>query len=365
MKKRRIVIASVLKPVDDTRMFEKMAMTLADSRKYEVFIVGYPSKLVPAYPDIHFLTLKPFSRISMGRLLASIKIQKILYKVKPDILVVNTHELLIVAVLNRILFGVNVIYDIRENYYRNILYSEAFPLFLRPFLAGWVRLKEKLTAPLIHRFFLAESGYKKEMSFFGLRSIIIENKVKVPLDFIRSPEPGRVRLLFSGTLAESTGVFHAINLAKRLHELDGSIRLTIIGFCAQSGVLQRIRVELTELDYIHLIGGNQLVPHYEILQVIAHSDFGLICYPPSPHTENAIPTKLYEYLAYRLPILLQRHSVWEELCAPYHACIPIDFASAPADELLLKMRSLFYTHPPEGIAWNTEGEKLLTALSTI
>ncbi len=362
MKKRRIVIASVLKPVDDTRMFEKMAMTLAGPGNYEVFIVGYPSKHVPAYPNIYFAPLGAFSRISLGRLLAPIRIQKILHQVQPEILVVNTHELLIVAILNRILFGTKLIYDVRENYYRNILYSDAFPLFLRPFLAGWVRLKEKLTSPLIHRFFLAESGYKKEMSFFGGGAIIIENKVKVPENFSRTPGPGKVRLLFSGTLAESTGVFLAINLAKKLHALDASIHLTIIGFCAKSATLQRIRSEVSGFDFISLVGGDQLVPHVEIIQAIAAADFGLICYPPLRHTENATPTKLYEYLACQLPILLQHHQAWEELCSPYQACLPIDFASADANALLLKMRSPFYTRPPEGVNWESEAEKLLSAI---
>ena len=362
MKKRRIVIASVLKPVDDTRMFEKMGVTLSDSGKYEIFIVGYPSKRVPSYLDVHFLPLKAFSRISLGRLVAPLRIQKILHQVQPDILVVNTHELLIVAILNRILFGVKVVYDVRENYYRNILYSEAFPLFLRPLVAGWVRLKEKLTSGLIHLFFLSETGYKKEMDFFGRHPIIIENKVRGPVDFTRTPEPGKTRLLFSGTLAESTGVFLAINLAKQLHILDNSIHLTIIGFCAKAATLRRVRAEMMGTDFITLVGGEQLVPHAEIIQAIAAADFGLVCYPPSRHTQNATPTKLYEYLACRLPIILQYHPAWEELCSPYQACIPLDFASVDAAGLLMKMRSRFYIHPPREVSWESEAEKLLSAI---
>src|SRR6185295_1201799 len=105
MKKRRIVIASLLKPVDDTRMFEKMAVTLSDSGQYEIYIIGHPSQNIPANANIHFFPLPAFSRISFGRLLAPLRVLRILYQVKPQILIVNTHELLIVAVLNRILFG--------------------------------------------------------------------------------------------------------------------------------------------------------------------------------------------------------------------------------------------------------------------
>ena len=47
MKKQRIVLASVLKPVDDTRMFEKIGKSLAREPKYEISIYGYPSNKPP------------------------------------------------------------------------------------------------------------------------------------------------------------------------------------------------------------------------------------------------------------------------------------------------------------------------------
>src|SRR5258706_5242592 len=280
MKKRRIVIASLLKPVDDTRMFEKIGVTLGDSGRFEIFIIGYPCSNVPTYENIHFLPLTAFPRISFGRLLAPLKLIRILYQVNPQILIVNTHELLIVAVLNRILFGTKIVYDIRENYYRNILYAESFPVLLRPLLAGWVRLKEIVTSPLFHYFFLAENGYQKEMRFFRNRATLIENKAIVPAGLVRTQPEGKIRLLFSGTLAESTGVFQAISLAEKLHALNDSVELTLIGYCAKSETLRRIREKIRGSAFIQLHGGNLLVPHPEVIQAIYNSDFGIVCYPP-------------------------------------------------------------------------------------
>ena len=129
--KKTIVIASVLKPVDDTRMFEKFGISLSDSGNYKVVIIGYPSIVKPAYPNIDFIPLNPFKRLSIGRILAPFQVYSKLYKVKHDILIVNTHELLIVALLNRIIFGGKIVYDIQENYYRNILFTDA-KLFEHP-----------------------------------------------------------------------------------------------------------------------------------------------------------------------------------------------------------------------------------------
>src|SRR5882762_5255587 len=104
MKKRRIVIASVLKPVDDTRMLDKMGRTLEAAGTYEISIIGYPSQRNPDGGSITLYPLKAFTRLSAGRFFAPLKVLLLLLKLKPEILIVNTHELLIVACLNRIFF---------------------------------------------------------------------------------------------------------------------------------------------------------------------------------------------------------------------------------------------------------------------
>jgi len=363
---KRIVLASVLKPVDDTRMFEKMGMSLADSVTYEVTIIGYPSMHKVVYPNIHFIAHKNFKRISIGRLLAPLQVLKETLQVKPEALIINTHELLIVAILNRILFGTKICYDIQENYFRNLLHTSAFPPVLKTILACWVRLKEKLLVPFFHWSFLAEKAYEKEMHFFGKKYTIIENKVVVPKDFKRKKREDRfITLLFSGTLAESTGVFQAIDLAKRLHADEEKIHLKIIGYCAQSMTHQQIQESIEDDPYIELIGGDVLVPHTQILKEIEAADFGIISYPPSAHTENSMPTKLYEYAGCQLPILLQDHATWVSFCSLFQGAIPINFDHIQPSGILQKMKDNFYITPPKGVTWEDESEKLLRVIRTL
>jgi glycosyltransferase involved in cell wall biosynthesis len=213
------------------------------------------------------------------------------------------------------------------------------------------------------------------MSFFRNRVTVIENKATESKGLSRARMPGKIRLLFSGTLAESTGVFQAIDLAKKLHSLNYSIHLTLVGYCAKAETLRKIHQEIKESAFIQLHGGNYLVPHPEVIKAIYASDFGMICYPPSRHTENAIPTKLYEYLAGRLPIILQNHGPWVELASRYQACIAIDFPTIDPQALLQQMLLPFYGSSPgevsrlpqekAGVTWESEGEKLLSVLDKI
>ncbi len=367
MKKQRIVLASILKPVDDTRMFEKMALSLSGVNNYQIFVIGYPTKAtLTRDQNITQFSLNPFQRISLDRLIAPWQALKIIYKVKPELLIVNTHELLIVGIINRIFFGGKIIYDIRENYWRNILHTHAFPSPMRFIIASWVRLKEKLGAPLYHGFFLAEKTFEKELTFLRNKHVVIENKMRVPSGFQRVGSSEKTKLLFSGTLAESTGVFQAIELAKKLHQVDSKVELTIIGFCALQPTLIQIRKAIENHPYIYLIGGDQLVPHQEIIAAIAQADFGIIAYPPSYHIENRIPTKLYEYLACHLPILLQDYPAWVQICEPFSAAIAFDIIQAEPGSLLAKMNSKsFYTTNPSEVTWDSEEPKLLNRIAEI
>ncbi len=367
MKKQRIVLASILKPVDDTRMFEKMAGTLSKVNDYEIFVIGYPSKnKIYKHENITQLPLSSFKRLSLTRMLAPWRVLQKVYKVKPKVLIVNTNELLIVSIVNRILFGTQIIYDIRENYWRNILHTSAFPSAFRFLIAGWVRLKEKLTSPLFHTFFLAERTYQQELTFTLRKQIVLENKTFLPVGFKRTISSEKIKLLFSGTLADSTGIFEAIELAKKLHQIDARVELKIVGYCAIESTLESIQKSISEHPFITLIGGNELVPHTQILEAIASADFGIIAYPQSIHIENRIPTKLYEYLACHLPIILQDYKPWVAICNPYQAALTIRFHDYQPKEVLNQMSTItFYVSHPTDVTWESEEPKLLNTIAKI
>lgn len=366
-KKIRIVIASVLKPVDDTRMFEKMGVSLVQSGRYEVFIIGFPSLSKMSFPGIHFIQLQSFTRLSLRRWLAKWQVFAKVWKLKPSIFIFNTHELLYPAVWLKVTVRTQIIYDVRENHFRNILHAESFPPFIRWPLAIIVRFKEKLLAPSIDHFFLAEKGYENEFRFHRSGWTVLENKSRTlhPKQE-RKKEPGKIKLLFSGTLAESTGVFRAIQLSKELHRLEPSVSLTIIGYAALKNVQEKIRDEIHSCPFINLIGGDRLVPHSEIVDHILNSDAGIISYPSARHTENSTPTKLFEYLQGTLPIILEEHWSWVRQYEKFQPFLFFDFLKGdPATLLKDLMTKSFYPTSPENVAWESEEGKLLKVLEDL
>jgi hypothetical protein len=362
IKKRSIVLASVLKPADDTRMLEKMAVSLANTGKWNVHVIGSGTQ-APQVPNITFHLLGSFKRVSIKRLMTPWRVLNLLFRIKPGQVIITTHELLFPGVIYKLLTGSKLYYDIQENYKLNILNTNAFPPILRIVVAIIVRAVEWLTSPFIKHFFLAEKTYSNELPFLGKKYTVLENKALLPASFKRKVDTSKVNLLFSGTLDFSTGVFEAITLAKKLNEQSGNVSLTIIGFAATEKVREMIREAVKQHAFIETIGIDQPVPHSQILQAIRGATAGIIYYPHAAHTANRIPTKLYEYLAAQLPILYDTKATWRAIPEQWQAGVPVDFYSPNETTIRGALTSVsFYPGTPQGVLWESESELLIKTL---
>lgn len=370
MLKNKIVIGSVLKPVNDVRMYEKFAKSLITIPNLEIHIIGQAALLESNEPNIFFHSLFRFKRLNWQRTLAPIKFLKLLLKLKPQITIVNTHELLIAACIYKAFHKTKIIYDVRENYFRNILYTHAFPVFLRPLVAFWVRVKEIFTRPLVTHYLIAEKNYESEFYFSKRKSTLIENKYKGELiqnEVPKNQSNSNLNLLISGTLAQSYGVFEGIEFAKKLNQILPTTRLTIVGYSPQNATLMRIKEIIKNESFITLIGGDTLVPYPIIKEEIKKANFGLLCYQSNKSTDHCIPTKLYEYLANQLPMVIPNNPLWSSITSPYPAAIAIDFQNYQIESVLNQMLNTgFYVKKPlNDVLWDSEAKKLINTIQNL
>src|SRR5688500_10083133 len=136
-KKKRIVIASVLKPVDDTRMFEKIAQTLSKTQLYDVHVIGYPTKTPSrGRSSVTLHAGKAFKRLSLGRLIRPFRILQNNYVVNPALVIITTHELLLVSIISKLLWrNVQLVYGVQHNCFPNVLCTPACRRWLRTLVA--------------------------------------------------------------------------------------------------------------------------------------------------------------------------------------------------------------------------------------
>lgn len=344
-------------------MYEKIGTSLGKITPNQIHIIGTDSP-VQAAPNFHFYPIYSPKRWSISRFLSSWKYQNILLKVKPEVYIISTHEFLLVTSVNKILFGGIFIYDVQENYAKNALYSNSFPIGIRQLVAFWVRTKEILASTLIDGYLLAENCYSSELSFtHKAPSIVLENKpavaLKEDLNIVQFKYHSPIQFLFSGTISESTGVFDAIRWVAQFQQLYPQTSLTIIGFCSKSSEFKRLKDACSPYSFIRIIGGEQPVPHTDILSAITSHSIGLLPYQLNPATQDRVPTKLYEYLSAGLPILYTYQKTWDELAQKYNAGRSINFKIPPTQDLVQEIFSRTYYTPKStsDVVWEDENLK--------
>jgi len=364
MNQTSVLIASILKPVDDPRMFEKFGNSLAQTNKYEVNIIGFEAKKYKKIENISLYPVFNFKRLSLKRLLAPLIYLRILLKVKPEIIIVNTPEILAFTILYKLFLNGKIIYDIQENYFRNIIYNKNYLWGVKHLFGVLIRLKELISYPFIDQVLYSDQGYQKEMPFWNNKSTLIRNTYIDPqteFDQTKKFPGGRIELLYSGTIAENYGIFEVISFVDSLHQVNPDISLIVIGYSANQLTRARLFEKTKDKSHIQLIGINKPVSHGLIIEAIRKADFGIINYKINPSTANCFPTKIYEYMANELPIIIQNYPPWSSFCLKYDAGMVLDFSHVEYEKVNNQiLNTKFYRNGiPDIIFWRNDEKKLL------
>jgi glycosyltransferase involved in cell wall biosynthesis len=382
------LLASVLKPVDDTRMRGKFVETLRERPNMELHIAGRSTgynrhdALAKAFPQVRQHGIFSGSRLSLNRLTAHWRYWRLLRRLAPNLVIVHAPELLPLTLLWQALGrGRKFLYDIRENYALNVSTQHVYQGLTKRWLTAGLRWVESQAARRAAGVILAEASYAAELPFLKAlpagRVIVLENKYQpvpgaaVPAHPIPLPPPHvPLRLLYSGTISELNGVWEAIAFTEQLGRAwPGGARLTIVGFCQQPELLKKLQDKAAgNTGWLTLIGGQRPVPHAEIVAEISRHHLGLLPYRAHPSSERCRPTKLFEYLAHGLPVISSPNSLWWELLEAHGAGLQLDFGQ-PIDGTALVAQlqhRVFYPNglPPEAL-WRNEGKKLWHLLDTV
>jgi hypothetical protein len=396
----KICIASVLKPIYDIHIYEKMAITLQEIfENSQVYVIGFKSNKDFKNKDINtkkqpnsivFYPLFFFNRLSLKRIFSNWIFLRKLISIKPQLIVLETFELLPASIFYkflRFLFfldSVKIVYDVRENYTANILYTNVFPRWIRKLLAFGVKSIENLSSYFIDYLLFAETCFVDELPFLSKKILyqIIENKLLINENFqkfakktypkdtsqkiwhkIQNNE--EIKCIITGTISSNYGIFKAIKWIEKLQRVYPNASLKIVGRCMQTSEFVQIK-EIVEKNPKIYFNVNLLtdVAHGEIMNSIAQADLALLPYNVQEAYKNRIPTKFYEYLYLQIPMIIQKNEVWENFLNQFSFknSVFIDFSEDNSEKSILnQLKSLkFYENVvlPKEIFWSFEREKL-------
>ena len=232
-----------------------------------------------------------------------------------DLYQVHDPELLPVAFLLRNATGARIVYDMHENYRTK-----------GPILGRALRTLERWAFRWVDHVLIAEESYRSIVEADPVSSTYIPNYFR-PIGDARLGAPAKAghtptRLLYTGTLSASRGLRTMVELAARIRRAGRPETIDLVGICryetqrkwAQAWIQEEdLRGLLSRVGWDTYVPASTMPPHYR------RADVGLALFQPHPNHRGSIPTKLYEYLHYGLPLICSDIPLWRRF-VERHGC---------------------------------------------
>ncbi len=349
----------------DVRLFYKECKTL-EQAGYDVTLIAPADWRERTVDGVRVIGLpkiaRRFQRPGLwGRIIRLVK------QLQPDVVHFHAPELLLIAPLLR---PAQLIYDCEESYAEATLIKPWIPRPMRLPLSRGVAFLEPWLARYTDVIVVTVDSHVDRFLVTGKPIVILHN---FPLlsDFgLSRQETSGKTIIHLGSQTEERGTHILIEAMSQVVKRVPDAHLLLVG--PFDGPKQEVEARQLIADYglgdsITLTGE---VPYTAVPQWIARADVGLIALQATEKFETCVPTKLFEYMGSRLPVvssdLPPARRFMEGL-----AC---GFLVEPADPSgYARAIEFFLTHPSEAremgergrravetsYSWNAEAGKLL------
>lgn len=356
-------ITTVHSPFDN-RIFHRECKTLAAA--------GYDVVLVAAHTGderIDGIQIRSYQRpthriarmtLGVGRAL------KTALRQRGQIYHFHDPEFIPAALILRLL-GKKVIYDIHEDNSTALLEREYLPRPLRAAVARAFSALERIATRPFQQV-LAERYYAGRFP----RGLTVLNYARLPSvddgQLSQRQALGPARLLYTGNIKEFRGAFHHARILHAVEEAE----LFLVGRCAPQLAEQLEAFAAGTAGRLHIEGIDSYVAHERIIEYYLRERWtaGLAIFPAGRHTLHKELTKIFEYMAYGLPVICSNFPNLSRIVAESDCGICVD----PTDEQAIADAVHYLQQNPdeaermgqngrnaarEHYHWDTQAEKLV------
>ncbi|MGA5690596.1 glycosyltransferase family 4 protein [Cytobacillus pseudoceanisediminis] len=358
-------------PYKDIRIFIKEAKSL-EKNGYEMHLIApnAPSAIIDGIL-VHGINLNRGNR--QNRLGRMIKTTNLAYKkameINADLYHFHDPEL-IPAGLKLKRQQKKVIYDVHEDVPRQILQKNWIPRILRTTISSVFEEYEKRAVKKMDYVVAATPFIKNRFTSIGCNSIDICNyPVLSEFDHSHSEEAMKENAVcYIGAISKIRGIFEMVDSMS----LVPGVHLFLAGKFASDTERELVKQKsgwnkVSELGYLD---------REEIRNVLSKSLAGLVVLHPTINYKDALPIKLFEYMAAGIPVIASDFPLWKEIVEKSDCGICVD----PLKPKEIADAIQFYTENPEEAKrmgengrraveqiynWDLESKKLVSVYQTL
>lgn len=235
-------------------------------------------------------------------------------KEKPSTIYINSTDLQIYALCNRIIYRQKIWVDLLENDVTNLLANGrrsglqlSTYLWIARILQEWVPWNNFIT--------VAEECFYGEIKFGHAKPLLLTHEM-VDLPSVEHCTGGIADLpvvLVTGTLGRHYGTLDALAWSKAAQQkLPHTLR--IVGHAPDPAFAAELKTAAVSYPEIELELYENYRPQEIILQEMAAATYLLCPYHISPATRNRIPTKFHEAAHTGCTLIFPRNASWERWC---------------------------------------------------
>ena len=357
----------------DIRIFYRQARTLVKAG-YGVTLVAQHDK--DELVDGIRIAALPKPKNRLWRMLQTWRVFKLALKQKADVYHFHDPELIPIGVLLKLIASGKVIYDVHENVKAQILSKSWLPKAARGPLSIAYRLTEKLGVPFIDRIIIAQDSYaknyKKYNNVVALRTYPVLSSIKLCSEVKNS----RPTLIYIGGITEARGVLELVESVRLVKTKHDNILLKLVGNIYPVSLEEKIHRLLDQFDLQHNICLTGKVKHQQIYNILPRCHIGMAILHPVPNYIESLPTKLFEYMAFALPVIASNFPLWKETVEGNSCGLSVDPLN-PRE--IAKAAEYLIEHPDEASKmgengrkavvekynWETEGRKLIAVYENL
>lgn len=293
-------------PRYDTRIFVKMCRSLATCKDYDVSLVVADGMGDEVKDGVNIIDTGAKSGGRISRMTKSVK--KVYEKAKEldcDIYHLHDPELIPIGLKLKKL-GVKVIFDAHEDLPKQILSKPYLGRFTKTLFSNFFELYEKLTCKRFDYIVTATPYIRDKFLSINKKSMDINN-FPILSEFAdeTSWKEKKDEVCYVGAISKNRGIKELI----KAMELTSEIKLNLAGNFSEKTVQDEVKSyegwkNVNELGFLNRDG---------VAEVISRSKAGIVTLHPIINYVDALPVKMFEYMASGTPVIASNIKLWQEI----------------------------------------------------
>jgi len=365
---KKVCIITTVHRADDIRIYHKEVCSLAE--KYDLTYIA------PGANSIEDANIKCVnyskSQNLVKRVFGFFAVWNLCRLQKCDLYHIQDPEIIPAGFLLKLLSRKKVIYDVHEDYPDSIRQKEHLKKPIRELLAISTKFVEWIAGKVFDFIIVADGSVYKR--FPSKKTEIIYNFPDISLISLqKEPQEKIYDIVFPGSISKKMMLI-MFDITKEIISKRTNFKLLLIngGSTWKDETKQWIREEMEKRkvgsETIELM---ERITHKEVCSFIEKSKVGIIPFPDTPKFRKNIPTKLFEYLYCRVPVVASDLPPIRQFVESEDCCILIDISdtinvSSAILELITdgerrkKMGENGHRLVVDRLNWSNEKRKLLS-----